>query len=435
MVSIKFKTIDDFCKQDRDAALVTGIHSGNPGDVIYSLPSVRALGIRHILLNVYRDPNPFRRLTEEHARALAPLLLAQDYIDRVTLVSAGVPLDVVDPACIDVDYVLDRFRVEDARHHHLMHAHAAALHAAIDANAPFLAVPAGSPPANEVVVAFTPRYRALDEEFVRELTLYFDEILILSIPEEWRSVAGIPGRVCKCADYLEMAQIIAQSRIFIGNPGLASAIAEGLKAPRIVDLPVEPCNAFPIGPNGYVLPAGRREFVEIVHRVCGDLPRVASLYGDLLRSVEAQTSQSRDRLPLIGGTAAPRVRLEGGVLTRISREEHAVLLHPGPSETPPARAIFDTLQLSGHNCFQASLSVEHPQSAPIEFRIRICGESGTLLQESARQVQPAESVHWQVTFPRTFGPASLELSTVLAPGAESPDFAWAWIRNPQLRVI
>jgi hypothetical protein len=450
MVSIKFRTIEDFRKNHRAAPQVSGIHSGNAGDVIYSLPAVRALGIRHLILNVYRDPNPLRKLTEQNARALAPLLLAQDYLDRVTLVTAGVPLESVDPGCIDVDYVLDRFRNEDTERVHLMHAHAKAVHAEIDANAPFLRVPVETPEVNEVVVALTPRYRNLTDEFLRDLMLYFDDILILAIPDEWRSVAGIPGRVRQCADFLEMARLIQQAGVFIGNPGLASAIAEGLKAPRIIDLPLDFPNAFPIGPNGYVLPSGRGEFVDIVQRLCGGRPRLASLYSDLLRSLDRQASENRElrgaiagsrrppvrqRLPLIGEIDSGPITLDGGAWTRLVPEQNGVFLHPGPKETAPPRVRFGGLKLAGHNCFEADLSVDHPESAPVCFRFHLRDESGLTIEESTREVQPAETVHWQVTFPRTFSTASLELSTVMAPGSESPNFAWAWVRNPQFRVI
>jgi hypothetical protein len=451
MVSIKFRTIEDFPKSGRAAAPVSGIHSGNAGDIIYSLPSVRALGIRHLILNVYRDPDPLRRLTERNARALAPLLLAQEYVDRVTLVTAGVPLESVDPKCIDVDYVLDRFRNEDAGHVHLMQAHANALHAEIDANAPFLHVPAGTPEASEVVLALTPRYRALTDEFLRDLMLYFDDILILAIPDEWRSVAGIPGRVRQCADFLEMARLIQQAGVFIGSPSLASAIAEGLKAPRIVDLPLEFPNAFPIGPNGYVLPGGRAEFVDIVQRLCGGRPRMASLYSDLLRSLEAQASENRglrcamgagswhapvgSLLPLIGESSAGPITLDGAGWTKLAPEENGIFLHPGPPESAPPRARLEILRLAGHNCFEADLSVDHPDSAPVCFMFHLRDENGVTIRESTREVQPAEPVHWQVTFPRTFSPVRLELSTVLAPGSASPNFAWAWVRNPRLRVI
>ena len=170
-------------------------------------------------------------------------------------------------------------------------------------------------------------------------------------------MAGIPGRVRKYADFLEMAQLIQQARIFIGNQSLAAAIAEGLKAPRIIDLPIEPCNAFPIGPKGYVLPAVRAEFVAIVHRLCGDRPRLASLYSDILRAVASQTSGSCEPRPetgvgalsLIGAVDAAQFTLEGGGWTRLSAEENGVFLHPGPEENSPARALFDRLRLAGQN--------------------------------------------------------------------------------------
>ncbi len=451
MISIKFRTIEDFRKNDGAAAQVSGIHSGNAGDVIYSLPSVRALGIRHLILNVYRDPNPLRKLTERNARALAPLLLAQDYLDRVTLVTAGVPLESVNPECIDVDYVLDRFRNEDTKRVHLMYAHANALHAEIDANAPFLQVPVETPEASEAVLALTPRYRALTDEFLRDLMLYFDDVLMLAIPDEWRSVAGIPGRVRRCADFLEMARLIQQAGVFIGSPSLASAIAEGLKAPRIIDLPLDFPNAFPIGPNGYVLPSGRGEFVDIVQRLCGSRPRLASLYSDLLRSLDSLARENRELrcamgaedwhppvgrlLRLIGEADAGSITLDGGGWTKLDPDENGVFLHPGPKETAPPRARFAGLRLAGHNCFEADLSVDHPESAPVCFQFHLRDEHGLTIQESAREVRAAEPVHWQVTFPRNFSTASLELSTVLAPGSESPNYAWAWVRNPQLRVI
>ena len=435
MVSIKFRTIDDFRKDGAPAAQVSGIHSGNAGDLIYSLPAVRALGIRHLILNVYQDPNPLRKLPEHTARALAPLLLAQDYLDRVTIVTAGVPLESVDPQSIDVDYVLDRFRNEDTDRVHLMHAHARAVHAEIDVNQPFLRVPVEAPEASEVVLALTPRYRVLTDEFLRDLMLYFDDILILALPDEWRSVSGIPGRVRQCKDFLEMAQLIQQAGIFIGNPSLPSAIAEGLKAPRIIDLFLDQPNAFPIGPKGYVLPGSRGEFVDIVQRLCGGRPRLASLYSDLLRSNALLASANHQLLPLIGQGTSGHITLDGGGWTRLAPEENGVFLHPGPQGTPPPRAWFEGLRLAGHNCFEADLSVDHPESSPVCFLLHLRDESGRTIQESSREVGPAEPVHWQVMFPRTSSMASLELTTVLAPGSESPDFAWAWIRNPRLRVV
>lgn len=313
-----------------------------------------------------------------------------------------------------------------------MYAHAKAIHVEIDPNQPFLQVPAGTEEGNEVVLALTPRYRNLSDEFLRDLTLYFDDILILALPEEWRPVSGIPGRVRQCRDFVEMAQLIQRARVFIGSPSLASAIAEGLKAPRVIDLPVDLPNAFPIGPKGYVLPASHGEFVDVVRRLCGDLPRVACLYSDLIRLLDSLAAIRV--LPLLEEVPPDRITLDGGGWSRLSPDENGVFLHPGPQGSAPPRVRFEGILLSGHNCFEADLRIDHPESAPVCFRLHLRDENGLTIHESSRQVNPAEPVHWQVTFPRSFSTASLELSTILA-GSESPDYAWAWARNLKFRVV
>ena len=435
MVSIKFRTIDDFRKENAAGPLVSGIHSGNAGDLIYSLPAVRAAGIRHLILNVYKDLNPLRKLPEATARALVPLLLAQDYLDRVTLVTAGVPLESVDPRCIDVDYVLDRFRREDTDRLHLMFAHGKALHVEIDPNLPFLQVPAGTESGAEAVLALTPRYRNLSDEFLRSLALYFEDILILAIPEEWRTVTGIPGRVRQCADFLEMAQCIAGAGVFIGSPSLASAIAEGLKAPRMIDLPLDLPNAFPVGPNGCVLPAGRGEFVDVARRLCGSNPRLAALYDDLLHSLEALAGGERPWLRLFQAVPSHRITLDGGGWKQLAPEEDGVFLHPGPRGSEPPRIRFDGLLLDGHNYFEADLSIAHPEGVPVCFQLHLRDKNGLTIQTSSQEVHADAPVRWQVNFPPTYSTVSLELSTVLAPGLESPHYAWAWARRLRLRVV
>ena len=161
------------------------------------------------------------------------------------------------PDCISVDYNLDRFRNEDTDNLHLIESHARAQGVCIDPNDAFLTAPKststqGSP---DVVMAFTPRHRVLTDDFIRRMVIHqkFRQPLILGIPEDWRAVAGVPGTLRTCEDMLEMARLINSAPVFIGSPSLASAIAEGLKAPRLVDLQ-SVSNDFPVGPGGFVIP-------------------------------------------------------------------------------------------------------------------------------------------------------------------------------------
>ncbi|MGA8027946.1 MAG: hypothetical protein WB992_12460, partial [Bryobacteraceae bacterium] len=363
MVSVSFKTLLDQQKPSYQAGARTAIHSGNAGDLLYSLPSVRALGVRHLFLNVYRDPDPNWKLTHESAMGLAPLLLAQDYIDRVTVVTAGVPLQSVDPECIGVDYILDQFRNQDFTQMHLMHSYALAMKVEIDPNEPFLSVPLAANGSHaDLVIASTPRYRLLSEEFIRQIALYFGNIVILALPEEWRVISGTSGEVRKCRDFLEMAQIINGSGLFVGNPSLASAVAEGLKVPRIIDLPVV-ANAFPIGPRGYVLPTRRGEFLDMVRHLCPDNLKVSSMYADLNTSIRNLTVENEklrevaasdvagspaDQVPAVhpSGEAAspeiislareasnPRFPRSGGREIRVEEAHEAIYMHPASGAT------------------------------------------------------------------------------------------------------
>lgn len=460
MISIAFKTVLDRAKEGFDAetaALKSAIHSGNGGDILYSLPAVKALGVRHLILNVYRAPDPHRKLPEDMAAALVPLLLAQDYIDRVTIVAAGVPLERVDADCIGVDYILDRFREQDFTQMHLMHAYARAFNVEIDPNEPFLSVPAASSvPTHELILSLTPRYRALSDEFVRELALYFDDILAISIPNEWRSISGFDAPVRKCGDFLELAQLIQHSRVFIGNPSLASAIAEGLKARRIVDLPAV-ANAFPIGPRGYALPTRQADFFDIVHRLYPENPRINTLYSDLNAAVQQLTAENtrlrqvaesaaaclrelaprpdvvRDALSLISEAEKGHALLAGGSETRFDLDSPAIYLHPAPPGGIEASARFIGINLAGFGLFDSEIALNNEQSPPVCFLFRLYNSDAELMIESSKEVTGATKLRWQVEFPAIYTSGTVELSTRMGDSATSNEFAWAWFRNPRLR--
>jgi hypothetical protein len=459
MVSISFKTLLDRDKVEGGGPRRSAIHSGNGGDILYSLPTVKALGARHLFLNVYRSPDPNRKLTEEMARELVPLLLAQDYIDRVTVVKAGVPLEDVDPDCIGIDFVLDRFRNADFTHTHLMHAYAQTFGVEIDPNEPFLSVPSAHGDSRpHVVLSLTPRYRALTDEFVRELGLYFDNIVAVGIPDEWRAVSGFDARLETCGDFLELAQLIEQSSLFIGNPSLASAIAEGLKVRRIIDLP-SVANAFPIGPRGFILPARRADFFDIARRLCPDNLPICSLYADLNASLQemkaeneklrqvaersapclkeiqpSKAATARDVLSLIREAENGRASFVGGFETKLQSDNQTIYLHPGPPGSAEAKAHFEAMQIPGFNAFESDIYVNNEQAEPVCFFFRIYDAHGALLIETSKEVVSATKIHWRFEFAPVYDPVTVELATRMSLAARTERFAWAHFRNPELRM-
>jgi len=74
-------------------------HSGDLGDIIYSLPVIKALGGGIIYLN---PNNKFTNFTMNGYEFIKPLLLSQDYVKGVGLYTPN----------LLIDYDLDSFRVK-----------------------------------------------------------------------------------------------------------------------------------------------------------------------------------------------------------------------------------------------------------------------------------------------------------------------------------
>lgn len=269
----------------------SAVHSGNMGDIIYALPTCKALGVERLVLNLCADPGlSGRALSESAARFLLPLLEAQPWLKRIELArvpirvangfgvkaqakpaAEGLPLDLVDPEELGVDHVLDRFRLQPLDHCHLIQAHAAAQGITVDGAPPFLHMPretdtvtaAGQGP---IVLSLTPRYRFLDTAFFADLLHGLPVVKVGSAAEAW-TVAGVPGDFITATNALELARLIASARLFIGNPSLPYALAEGLKVPRLVDVPDFPLNAFPLGRNGWLMPSDPERAADLLHAV------------------------------------------------------------------------------------------------------------------------------------------------------------------------
>ncbi|HWB82805.1 MAG TPA: hypothetical protein VG675_01610 [Bryobacteraceae bacterium] len=431
MASIQFRVLADVQKPEVEGRrLASGIHSGNAGDLIYSLPAVRALGVRHLLLNVYTGfQDPLRKLSEQTAHALVPLLLAQEYLDRVSIVSCGLALEQVDPECIDVDHVFDRFRLRNMTGIHLIHAHANAMNVQVDPNEPFLKTPASEPAdAPYVVAALTPRYRSLSAEWFREAMTNFRDVRFLGVPDEWQAVAGMEGRLHTCRDFLEMACLIQRAALFVGTPSLASAIAEGLKVWRAVETGAEPMNAFPLGPRGHVLPQSQAEFRHLLRQWSARNPRLAAACVSL---EENEAPQSLALVELARDTS--RCHLAKGVPADFFAADHrGIFLHANSPGETLSELTFSGVRRGGLNCFDAVLEVDHAEAAPVRFSLSLDSPDGRAIEHHWVDVPPKQPLHWQVLVSIPAETITLRLATEMSPGAPSNAYAWSWWREPKL---
>jgi GT2 family glycosyltransferase len=284
-ISIDFKILwdsfDEFPDSDVDRTepLKSCIHSGNAGDILYSLPVVRELGVSHYVINLYAQPEGgWRKMTFSTARSLASLLLVQPNIKRVTIVSSNLPLESLELKIDNIDFNLDKFRLQDWRKHHLAICHSMAFGLHVNLYEKWIDVGEDLPTGDYVVVAFNPRYRSLTREFWIDVLSGLDKVVAVGIPEEFYCMQGITADFVTCSNILELARIIAGSRLFIGNPGLSYAIAEGLKVPRIVETCAEFPNAYPIGRSGYLAPHSVTEARNLLQTLLSDSSKDSILY-------------------------------------------------------------------------------------------------------------------------------------------------------------
>lgn len=231
-------------------------HSGNAGDIIYALPTLRKLHeLTCAKINLYLRLNqplvlsgalshPLGNvmLNEKMVDLLTPLLLKQDYINLVqpyTNQNIHIDLDFFRSGV----FPLDRGNI-------------ARWCGYITGVSPdlwqrWLTVEPNEKYSNTILLARSGRYQnsLLDFSFLKKYT----NIKFVGVSSEYEEMKKyIPNlEWAQIDNFLELAEIIAGCKFFIGNQSFPFSIAEGLKVPRILEVTFEVINVIPEGPNGY----------------------------------------------------------------------------------------------------------------------------------------------------------------------------------------
>jgi hypothetical protein len=223
--------------------MATFKHSGDLGDIVYSLPAIRALGGGVLYLDLSGgadEPICRKQLVDGRTKLarpgfdfLAPLLRAQRGIEAVEVWSGEA-----------VDYNLNRFREKVAERNALgktrnlleLHLDAFGL-PPHDPNQAWL--DCGEPVrlAKKLVVCRSPRYQTNYPWFVvRKFTLR-DRAVFVGLPKEheiFEYTFDIAIEYVPTPDALRMAQVIAGCETFIANATFGLALAIGLGHRSIV---------------------------------------------------------------------------------------------------------------------------------------------------------------------------------------------------------
>lgn len=231
-------------------------HSGDIGDVLFSLPTAREICYQHmtdergvIPALFYLDPSGVppcgNRFGLGAAEALAPLLDAQPWIEEVRIWDGE-----------EVDHDLNDFRKTQSftwfKTVPLPHLWTEAFNVPRSVcHRKWLDVPTWAraiwamPEDRQIVFARTLRYR--DDHFPwREFSMAFrNDAMFLGLEEEYEDFCKDYGDYVpwiKTSNMLEAAAIIADCKLFIGNQSGLFTIAEGLHRPSIVETPPEYTN-------------------------------------------------------------------------------------------------------------------------------------------------------------------------------------------------
>lgn len=206
--------------------MLTALHSHDLGDIIYSLPSIKASGKARFLLN------------KTHAKRLPlmkKLLEAQDYISSCELHNREeADLDFLHFRKAGLTYGVSLGRLQSNW-----------VKASPNFSLPWLKVPPSSEATGKILVNKTPRY---GNPFFpwRDLVHRFrTDMLFVGLSEEHTDFCRRYGEVpyLHTNDLYDLATAIRGSELFIGNQSSAMAICLGLAHPCIqeVCLPAPDC--------------------------------------------------------------------------------------------------------------------------------------------------------------------------------------------------
>ncbi len=224
------------------------LHSGHAGDIINVLPAIKELSKNHEctlyigidkFLHVDYKKHPAGKvfINNKIFNMLKPLLKSQSYIKNIETYAnqeIDINFDIFRELPINITF-------DNLRYSHQL--------TGVQPNTdiPYLEVDSHKYIKNKIVIQRTFRYRNqfINYKFLNRL----DDIYFVGNLDEFNDLKKeIPNLIFHdCNDFLEMAQIIKSSKLFIANSSVGFPIAEALKVPRLL----EACPYFPAAqPHG-----------------------------------------------------------------------------------------------------------------------------------------------------------------------------------------
>ena len=215
---------------------ISFLHSGHIGDIINVLPVIKEISKTHacnllielnlpITVNYNNHPAGKFYLDKRIYNMLYPLLKKQSYIKNI---------DIFNNQSIDINFNLIReLPINLLFDNNRYGFHIAGVQ--LDLSKKYIEVDDVSDKDNKITICRSLRYQnnLISYSFLEK----FENVYYIGVLEEYerlkKEIKNL--KFYECKDFLEMAMIIKNSKVHIGNSTLGIDIAEGLKSPRLLE--------------------------------------------------------------------------------------------------------------------------------------------------------------------------------------------------------
>jgi len=246
--------LDEISKSIKTKKELTFLHSGHLGDVINSLPLIKEIAKnskcylclevkKQMHKDVANDGHPFGNyyLSEDAINKIIPLLKNQKYISDVQIYNSQK---------IDINLNLFRewpinFNIDSVR----WYFHLTGIHA--DLTNPYIEVEGHKNIKNKIVIMRSLRRQnnLISYDFLNN----FENPLFLGLKNEYDNLKTVIKNLdhYECSNFLELASIVKNSKVFIGNLSFGYALAESIKVKRLLESGANFPLVYPNGKNAY----------------------------------------------------------------------------------------------------------------------------------------------------------------------------------------
>ncbi len=245
--------IEKVAKEDK---LLNIVHSGNSGDVIYALPTIKKIfEITGVPINLYlrlnqklvmsgysSHPMGNVMINQPMAEMLFPLLNAQDYIAKS---------EAYNNQKVHIDLDFFRNKTISLHNSNLARWYSYVTGFTPELWKPWIDVTPDTSFNDKIILARSERYRnsTINYSFLKD----YKNVVFIGVKSEYEDMKkAIPDlQTVQVKNFLDLAQMIAGCKVFIGNQSFPYSIAEGLKTPRILEAYYHLAHVIPEGENAH----------------------------------------------------------------------------------------------------------------------------------------------------------------------------------------